>query len=91
VSAHSLGQDDRLATPYRPAGAPKFAFNAIRAGHADGETVIVLWAAAASPPSAPYETRYAWITRMRAGKVIDGTALCDSVSFNDLWPRVQPR
>jgi hypothetical protein len=29
--------------------------------------------------------------RLREGKVIDGTALYDSISFNDLWTRVQPR
>jgi ketosteroid isomerase-like protein len=24
------------------------------------------------------------------GKVVDGTAFFDSISFNDLWSRVQP-
>jgi hypothetical protein len=28
---------------------------------------------------------------MRDGKVIDGTAFYDSISFNELWSRVQPR
>jgi ketosteroid isomerase-like protein len=28
---------------------------------------------------------------MRGGKVIDGTEFYDSISFNDLWARVQPR
>jgi len=28
---------------------------------------------------------------MRDGKVVDGTAFYDSISFNDLWTRVQPR
>jgi uncharacterized protein len=28
--------------------------------------------------------------RMRDGLVVDGTAFYDSVSFNDLWSRVQP-
>ena len=28
--------------------------------------------------------------KMRDGKVIDGTAFYDSISFNDLWTRVQP-
>jgi len=27
---------------------------------------------------------------MRDGKVIDGTAFYDSISFNDLWTRVGP-
>jgi len=29
--------------------------------------------------------------KLREGKVIDGTAFYDSISFNDLWTRVQPR
>jgi hypothetical protein len=29
--------------------------------------------------------------KMRDGKVIDGTAFYDSISFNELWSRVQPR
>ncbi len=28
--------------------------------------------------------------RMRDGLVIDGTAFYDSISFNDLWSRIQP-
>ena len=28
--------------------------------------------------------------RMRDSRVIDGTALYDSVAFNDLWTRVPP-
>jgi hypothetical protein len=29
--------------------------------------------------------------KMRNGKVVDGTAFYDSISFNDLWSRVEPR
>jgi len=29
--------------------------------------------------------------KMNDGKVIDGTAFYDSISFNELWSRVQPR
>jgi hypothetical protein len=28
--------------------------------------------------------------KMHEGKVIDGTVFYDSISFNDLWTRVQP-
>ena len=38
----------------------------------------------------PYENSYAWIMRLRDGKVVDGTAFYDSISFNDLWTRIQP-
>jgi uncharacterized protein len=34
---------------------------------------------------------YAWIMRMNDGLVVDGTAFYDSISFNELWARVQPR
>ena len=39
----------------------------------------------------PYENSYALFLQLRDGKVIDGTAFYDSISFNDLWTRVQPR
>jgi len=31
------------------------------------------------------------VFELRDGKVVDGTAFYDSLSFNDLWTRVQPR
>jgi ketosteroid isomerase-like protein len=37
-----------------------------------------------------YANSYAWIMRLVDGKVVDGTAFYDSISFNDLWTRVQP-
>ena len=38
----------------------------------------------------PYQNSYAWIMKLADGMVIDGTAFFDSISFNDLWVRVQP-
>jgi hypothetical protein len=42
----------------------------------------------------PYENSYAWVMKLADGKVIDGTAFYDSISFNDLWAprpaRVRP-
>lgn len=38
----------------------------------------------------PYENSYAWFMRLHEGKIIDGTAFHDSISFNDLWTRVHP-
>ena len=42
---------------------------------------------------APFGARfpYAWVMRLRDGKVVDGAAFYDSISFNDLWTPVQPR
>jgi ketosteroid isomerase-like protein len=69
--------------PFRPV--------AIRSIHADGDTVIVLWdGRGTATDGRPYENSYAWFMRMRDGKVVDGTAFFDSLSFNELWTRVQP-
>jgi hypothetical protein len=70
--------------PFRPV--------TIRSVHADGDTVIVLWdGRGTANDGKPYENSYAWFMKMRDGKVIDGTAFYDSISFNELWSRVQPR
>jgi len=63
----------------------------IRSVHADGDTVIVLWdGRGVANDGQPYENSYAWFMKLRDGKVVDGTAFYDSISFNDLWTRVQP-
>jgi uncharacterized protein len=75
----------RFATgePFRP--------NKIRSVHADGDTLIVVWdGRGVANDGMPYENSYAWIMRLVDGKVVDGTAFYDSISFNDLWTRVQP-
>jgi uncharacterized protein len=67
--------------PFRPV--------TVRSIHADGDTVIVLWdGRGIANDGQPYENSYAWFMKMRDGKVIDGTAFYDSISFNDLWDRL---
>jgi ketosteroid isomerase-like protein len=64
----------------------------IRSVHADGDTVIVLWDGhGVAHDGVPYENSYAWFMLLRDSRVVDGTAFYDSISFNDLWTRVQPR
>jgi ketosteroid isomerase-like protein len=64
----------------------------IRSVHADGDTVIVVWDGhGVANDGRPYENSYVWLMQMRDGKVVDGTAFYDSISFNDLWQRVEPR
>jgi ketosteroid isomerase-like protein len=63
----------------------------IRAVHADGATVIVLWdGRGVANDGQPYQNSYAWFMTLEDGKVVDGTAFYDSISFNDLWVRVKP-
>lgn len=70
--------------PFRPV--------TIRSVYADKDSVIVLWdGCGVANDGRPYENSYAWFLRMRDGKVIDGVAFYDSISFNELWSRVQAR
>ena len=70
--------------PFRPV--------TIRGLYADGDTVIVIWdGRGITNDGQPYQNSYAWIMKLAGGLVVDGTAFYDSISFNDLWSRVQPR
>ncbi|MGH8984081.1 MAG: nuclear transport factor 2 family protein [Acidimicrobiia bacterium] len=85
---------DEVLTPFgaRFTTSDPFRPTVIRSVHADGDTVIVLWdGRGIANDGQPYENSYAWFMKMRDGTVIDGTAFYDSISFNDLWTRVQPR
>jgi uncharacterized protein len=63
----------------------------IRSVVADGDEVVVVWDGhGVANDGRPYDNSYAWIMRLRDGKVVDGTAFYDSLSFNDLWARVAP-
>jgi uncharacterized protein len=73
-----------VSEPFRPA--------TIRGIYADDDTVIVVWdGRGTANDGQPYENSYAWIMKLADGKVVDGTAFYDSISFNDLWARVRPR
>jgi ketosteroid isomerase-like protein len=85
---------DEVLTPFGARFRPSALFRPIRirSVHADGDTVIVCWdGRGIANDGQPYENSYAWFMKLRDGKVIDGTAFYDSISFNDLWTRVQPR
>jgi hypothetical protein len=69
--------------PFRP--------TTIRSITADGDTVVVIWdGRGVANDGQPYTNSYAWIMRLAGGKVVDGTAFFDSISFNDLWTRIKP-
>jgi SnoaL-like domain len=56
----------------------------IRSVFADGDTVIVIWdGRGVANDGRPYENSYAWIMRVRQGKVVEGTAFHDSIAFDD--------
>ena len=85
---------DQVLAPFgaRFAAGERFRPTTIRSVHADGDTVVVLWdGEGVANDGEHYRNSYAWFMAMRDGKVIDGTAFYDSISFNDLWTRVQPQ
>ncbi len=84
---------DEVLAPFgaRFSAADSFRPVKIRSIYADGDTVIVLWdGRGTATDGQTYENSYAWFMEMKDGEVIDGTAFYDSISFNDLWTRVQP-
>ncbi len=84
---------DELLAPFgaRFHPASRFGRAEIRTVLADGDTVVVLWNGhGVANDGQAYDNSYAWLMRMRDGKVIDGTGFYDSISFNDLWNRVSP-
>ena len=84
---------DEVLAPFagRFAAGEPFRPVRIRSVLADGDAVVVVWdGRGVANDGRAYENSYAWVMRMRDGKVIDGTAFYDSISFNDLWTRVYP-
>ena len=84
---------DEVLAPFgaRFSTGERFRPATIRSIHADGDTVIVLWDGhGIANDGQPYDNSYAWFMKLRDGKVVDGTAFYDSISFNDLWTRVAP-
>jgi uncharacterized protein len=87
------GVVDEVLAPFgaRFASGERFRPERIRSIVADGDTVIVVWdGRGVANDGRPYENSYAWVMRLRDGKVVDGTAFYDSISFNELWSRVAP-
>ena len=84
---------DEVLAPFgaRFAGSEPFRPVTIRGVYSDGDTVTVIWdGRGIANDGQPYENSYAWIMKLADGQVVDGTAFYDSISFNDLWARVQP-
>jgi ketosteroid isomerase-like protein len=84
---------DEVLAPFgaRFAGGERFRPVTIRGVYADDDTVVVIWdGRGIANDGQPYQNSYAWIMTLDNGKVVDGTAFFDSISFNDLWARVQP-
>lgn len=72
----------RMATPLVPS---------VRAIYADGDTVIVLFdAAATARDGRAYRNTYTWYLRMAGGEIVEATAFFDTRLFDEMWTRVAP-
>ncbi len=84
---------DEVLTPFgaRFSHGERFRPVTIRSITADSDTVVVVWdGEGIANDRQQYRNSYAWIMRFANNKVIDGTAFFDSISFDQLWNRVQP-
>lgn len=72
----------RMSTPLVPT---------IRGIYADGDTVIILFDAAATVRDGkPYHNTYTWYFQMRDAQVVKAIAFFDTRDFDEFWNRVSP-
>ncbi len=59
--------------------------------YADGDTVIILFdAAATARDGVPYYNTYTWYFQMKDAKVVKAIAFFDTRDFDEFWKRVSP-
>lgn len=81
---------DEVITPFN-ARLSRPLVPAVRRIYSDGDTVIVLFdAAATAKDGLPYRNTYAWFLRMRDGRIASATAFFDTRLFDEFWSRVKP-
>ena len=80
-----FGQRFTTTTPFRPVNIWQIV--------AEGDRVVVLWDGEGETiAGTTYRNTYAWfMTLDDDGKIVDGTAFYDSISFNELWDTVAPQ
>jgi len=63
----------------------------IRGLYADGDTVIILFdAAATAKDGVPYHNTYTWYFQMKDSEVVKAIAFFDTRDFDTFWTRVAP-
>lgn len=59
--------------------------------YAEGDTVVAFFdATGTARDGRPYSNTYAWILEMEGGQIVRAHAFFDSITFDDLWQRVEP-
>jgi ketosteroid isomerase-like protein len=82
---------DEVLQPFGARFRVAFRPTVIRGIYEDGDTVVVLWDGEGTAlDGVPYKNTYAWFLTMHEGLVVSAVAFFDSITFNDLWSRVQP-
>jgi ketosteroid isomerase-like protein len=81
---------DKVINPFN-ARMSKRLIPSVRGIYADGDTVIILFdAAATARDGQPYRNTYTWYLTFKDAKVVSVIAFFDTREFDDLWARVSP-
>ncbi len=81
---------EKVITPFN-ARTSKPLFPTVREMVAEGDEVVVLFDAnTIATDGQPYANTYAWFLQLKDDQIVKATAFFDTVSFNQLWTRVQP-
>jgi uncharacterized protein len=69
-----------------------FRLTELQGVHADGDTAVVRWRGeGVANDGIAYENSYVWVMRFVDDKVVSGVTYYDSIAFDELWYRVEPR
>jgi len=63
----------------------------VRQLYAEGDSVIAFFdARGTARDGQPYANTYAWILRLKDGRIVEAHAFFDSIVFDAFWHRVSP-
>ena len=83
---------DEVLQPFGARFRVAFRPTVIRGIYEEGDTIVVLWEGKGTArDGVPYQNTYAWFMTMYEGLAVSVVAFFDSIAFNDLWSRVQPK
>ena len=95
ASKHYQGKHQFIDEVLQPFGARfRVAFRptVIRGIYEEGDTIVIVWDGRGTAwDGIPYKNTYAWFMTMQEGLAVSAVAFFDSIAFNDLWSRVQPK
>jgi len=82
---------EQVLLPFGKRFKVRFRPVSVRGVYADGDTVVVLWdGEGVALDGISYRNAYAWFLTFSGDKVTRASAFYDSITFDELWRRVEP-